>query len=407
MIDLIFVISQTNRNSFAALCGALDKYELFDRSFNLKLVNEEEVQKKQAFKEKAIFCFSFQTSDVFRVKQMITKIKERNKKAILLAGGSHSSGDYTHALKMGFDYVFVGEGEESFVAFLKEYVSGKRELEKIQGIFFKRNGKKFFTGKAGFVEMDNYLPVSSRFRFFTPIEITRGCPHGCYFCQTTYLFGKIRHHSIDKIVGSAKILVNHGWNSIRFISPNILSYGSKDGLGLNLVMLEKMLDSVKSVRGVEKIYAGSFPSEIRPENATKKALLLLKKYSDNNNIIIGFQSGSDNVLKNMHRNHTAKEAMSAINRALEAGFKVNVDFIFGNPGETKEEEKETIEVIKELVKLPRVRIHGHTFLPLPGTPWQGEKSGKISDELRLILNELNASGRIYGDWEKQEKLVKD
>ena len=70
------------------------------------------------------------------------------------------------------------------------------------------------------------------------------------------------------------------------------------------------------------------------------------------------------------------------------------------------DEKETIIMLKKLTKIPQVKIRGHTFLPLPGTPWQNEKPGKISSLLKEFLNELNSTGKIYGDWKEQESLAK-
>lgn len=393
MTDLVFVVSQSNRNSLAALCGALDTQKEIAYKFNLKFIDEKDILEEASPSQKQIVCFSFSTPDVFRIQKLIPKIKKKSKNVILIAGGPHSSGTYQHTLKMGFDFVFIGEGEEVFLDFLKKYLSAKKNYQKIQSI------------EATPVDIKKFLPVSQNFKPFTPIEISRGCPHGCRFCQTTYLFGKTRHRTINQIVNSAKILVDHGWTEIRFVSPNILSYGSEDGLKSNLSKLEEMLNAVRNVHGVEKIYAGSFPSEVRPENATKAALSLLRKYSDNNNIIIGFQSGSDRMLKKMHRGHTVKDALEAIGKALEIGFKVNVDFIFGLPKETKEDEEETIKMMKKLTTWPGVRIHGHTFLPLPGTPWQNENPGKISKKLQETLKELKGSGKVYGDWEKQEKLA--
>lgn len=392
MADLVFVVSQSNRNSLAALCGALDSQKEIANKFNLRFIEEKDIPGEINPSPKQIICFSFQTPDVFRIQNLIPKIKKKNNKTILIAGGPHSLGAYQHTLKMGFDFVFVGEGEEVFLDFLEEYLLGKKNYQKIQGIV-----------RATPVDIKKFLPVSKNFKPFTPIEITRGCPHGCRFCQTTYLFGKIRHRTVNQIVESAKILVAHGWTKIRFISPNILSYGSKSGLKTNLSKLEEMLSAVRKVKGVEKMYAGSFPSEVRPENATKAALSLLKKYSDNNNIIIGFQSGSDKMLKKMHRQHTVKDALEAIEKALEIGFKVNADFIFGLPKESKEDEGKTIKVMKKLTTWSGVKIHGHTFLPLPGAPWQNENPGKISEKLRETLRELQASGKIYGDWKEQEK----
>lgn len=203
-----------------------------------------------------------------------------------------------------------------------------------------------------------------------------------------------------------RILVKNGGTDIRFVSPNILSYGSRDGFAPNLNQLEKMLKSVRATKGVKRIFAGSFPSEIRPEQLNEKALEIIKKYCDNDNLILGAQSGSDSMLKKCHRLHGVANVRKAIQLTLKAGLKANVDFIFGMPGETKKEERETIEFMKKLAKMENVRIHGHTFLPLPGTPWKNEKPGKISSQMRVFLKNLRNAGKEYGDWEEQERFGK-
>jgi B12-binding domain/radical SAM domain protein len=256
--------------------------------------------------------------------------------------------------------------------------------------------------RSGPVDIRKYPAVSPKFNLFGPIEISRGCPFGCRFCQTTYLFGPLRHRTIKQIVWGVEQMGKQNLDDIRFVTPNLLSYGSDDGFKPNLVMLEKMLFAVKKTKSVKRVFAGSFPSEIRPEQITKKALLIIKKYCSNDNIIIGAQSGSDQMLKLMHRGHTVDDVLRAINLAKEVGFKANVDFIFGMPGEKPEDEKATMKFMKKIVKTPGVRIHSHTFLPLAGTPWAGEKSGRISPELRQFLEELRRDGKEFGDWKEQE-----
>lgn len=341
---------------------------------------------------KTVVAFSFMSPDVFSVKKEIFGLRERLKKSnnevVFVAGGPHPSGAPEQTLRMGFDYVFVGEGEKTLVDFLADWQKDKLPDDKVI--------------KSKPVDITKYPAVSPKFNLFGPIEISRGCPFGCKFCQTTYLFGSLRHRTIDQIVWAAKQMSKRGLGDIRFVTPNLLGYGSPDGPKPNLSMLEKMLIEVKEVKGVKRIFAGSFPSEIRPEQITKEALLIIKKYCNNDNIIIGAQSGSDRILELCHRGHKVEDVYRAIDLALEIGFKVNVDFIFGMPGEKPEDEEETMKVIRELVKKPGVRIHSHTFLPLAGTPWGNEAPGKISPRLRKFLKKLRGEGKEFGDWEEQE-----
>lgn len=74
-------------------------------------------------------------------------------------------------------------------------------------------------------------------------------------------------------------------------------------------------------------------SLIGPDGLTR--LQLLKDYGVNR-LTIGVQSLNDGILKAMNRAHTADQAVESINNSLEAGFQVNIEFIFGFPGQTME-----------------------------------------------------------------------
>ena len=74
-------------------------------------------------------------------------------------------------------------------------------------------------------------------------------------------------------------------------------------------------------------------SLIGPDGLTR--LKLLKAYGVNR-LTIGVQSLNDGILRSMNRAHDAKQAIESVNNSLEAGFQVNIEFIFGFPGQTLE-----------------------------------------------------------------------
>lgn len=76
-------------------------------------------------------------------------------------------------------------------------------------------------------------------------------------------------------------------------------------------------------------------------------LKLLKDYGVNR-LTIGVQSLNDPILKGMNRAHTAAEAIESVNNSLEAGFKVNIEFIFGFPGQTMDIWNEDIRLASTL-----------------------------------------------------------
>ena len=117
------------------------------------------------------------------------------------------------------------------------------------------------------------------------------------------------------------------------------------------------------------------------------------------------QSGSQRILDLCHRGHSVEDVYNAVRLTLKAGLKANVDFIFGLPGETEEDIKLTIKVMNDLVKMG-ARIHAHTFIPLPQTPFSKASAGRVNEGIRKMIEELIPKGIVYGDWIEQEKIAK-
>ena len=119
---------------------------------------------------------------------------------------------------------------------------------------------------------------------------------------------------------------------------------------------------------------------------------------------MGGQSGSENVLKKNHRGHDVESIRRAVRYCVEEGFLPNVDLIFGLPDETDRDLKATLELADELTSLG-ARIHGHTFMPLPGTPLKNAPPGHIPPEAEDKLHKLIARGKLYGQWKTQKSIA--
>jgi radical SAM superfamily enzyme YgiQ (UPF0313 family) len=148
------------------------------------------------------------------------------------------------------------------------------------------------------------------------------------------------------------------------------------------------------------VFFGSFPSEIRPEHVSREALRLVRRYCDNTNIIVGAQSGSDRVLAAAKRGHGVEEVRRAVRLGLEEGFRINVDMIFGMPGEDHADVQASLGLARELADLG-ARIHAHTFMPLPGTPWRDAPAGDVDPETIREVDRLSQRGALYGHWQRQ------
>lgn len=267
-----------------------------------------------------IMLYSFASP---QARQVYAEVDAANTNTIFIAGGPHPSGCPEEALEH-FDYVVVGEGEETLPELIAAISEG-RDVSNVKGIAFKEGGKVVFTGRRDEVDLDRYPPFKPP--LFGPIEITRGCPWGCAYCQTPGLFGRhMRHRSVEAICKYDKY-----YEDKRFVSPNAFAYGS-NGITPNIEAVEKLLRSLSG-----NVYFGTFPSEVRPEFVTTRMLELVNAYCANKELHLGGQSGSDRMLRAIHRGHSAADIMIAVERTRDAGLTPVVDFIFGLPGEREEE----------------------------------------------------------------------
>jgi B12-binding domain/radical SAM domain protein len=218
---------------------------------------------------------------------------------------------------------------------------------------------------------------------------------------------RFRHRSVAGIREAVDAIRRNGIRrDARFISPTALSYGSP-GESVNLAAVEALLQASREAIGPGgRVYFGTFPSELRPEHVTPEALALLRRYCDNRTVVIGGQSGSGAVLQRSHRGHGVEEIRRAARIAVECGFVPDVDFILGLPGEGPEEMRQTLALMRELAGAG-ARVHGHAFLPLPGTPFRDAAPGAVDAETTRELDRLAAQGKLYGGWKRQVTLARE
>lgn len=402
---IAFYYTRQNRNSYNVLAGALERNQIDVPVYFLERDFEKNLSRVAKKFEKTIVAVSFSTPQFFQIANMIKILKKHNnEKIFFVAGGPHPSGDPEGALKLGFDAVVVGEGEETFSELVSK-INNDEDCHKIKGIAYLSDGKYEFNEYRKPIVLDDYPPFAPKHKKFNHIEITRGCSFGCKFCQTSFLYHTpARHRSIENICKYAKIMIDNDLKDIRFITPNAFGYGSSDGRKVNLEAVEDLLKSVKEINKKGRIFFGSFPSEVRPEHVSAETISLIKKYCDNDNLIIGAQSGSSKILKECNRGHTVDDVYNAVELTIKSGLKANADFIFGLPRETEDDMNMTLRVMEDLIRMG-ARIHGHVFMPLAGTPYANEPAGKLSEKFLEKLNRLASTGKLYGEWKEQEKIA--
>jgi B12-binding domain/radical SAM domain protein len=329
-----------------------------------------------------IMLYSFATA---QAEEVYAEVGRAEVDAVYIAGGPHPSALPEEVLEH-FDFVVIGEGEETLPELLAAIEEGQ-DPAAVKGIAYKRRGKVRFTEKRSLVDLDCYPPFG---KILAPIEISRGCPWGCSYCQTPRLFGgQMRHRSIESITKYAR---RH--KDIRFTSPNSLAYGS-DGRNIRL---DKIAALLKTLAQLEKpIYFGTFPSEVRPDFVSHSSLELIEKYCANASLSIGGQSGSSTILSSINRGHGREEIEIACEIVLEHGLTPQVDLIFGLPGECAEDQRMTLDLAKWIVA-GGGKVRAHRFMPLPGTPLAGMQPAPLTAEVEACLGKLALEGKLSGSW---------
>lgn len=362
----------------------------------------------KAQSDTVIVGWSFYSPQFMDITQELAMVKNSvdDASVIHLAGGVHATAEPLQTLKAGFDLVAVGEGEQ-IITDLLTTLAENNDYRGVRGIAYLDNGQLVKNGKGHTIDLNDYPPCASRFRKFGPVEITRGCIYACKFCQTPYVNkARFRHRSIENIAHYVRVMAANGLRDYRFLTPTSFSYGSQDET-VNSDAIECMLATVREMIGKQRrIFYGTFPSEIRPEHVTAKNMAMLKKYVDNDNVIIGGQSGSQHILDSSGRGHDVDAIINAVTICVKAGFRPNVDFLFGLPGETRRDAQLTIDLANKLTALG-ARIHNHTFMPLPGTPFRKEKAGTVDQQTQQHIVELTARGKAYGKWKGQLKIARE
>jgi B12-binding domain/radical SAM domain protein len=397
---LVLKYNKWNKYSFAALVGAL---ELDERLLSLPIISLNEGDHAKLTKlftqyDHLLICYSFMSPCLPIIKADIQQLKTLIPAShmTLIAGGPHSSASPHQTINLGFDVAVIGEGERVFPELVHRLLH-ESSLSNLPSIaYLSSNGTPIVTPPAKPVDLNRFPPFAVQHRFFSPIEVSRGCPWGCKYCQTPVLFGRtMRHRSPECILTYAKLAVKHGFRNAWFTSPNALAYGSQTGRIPNITKLRQLLQALQKLP--LKIFYGTFPSEIRPDFVTQELLDLLHRFVDNTSLAIGAQSGSDRILAIMSRGHDVNTIYHAIDITLATGFTPHVDIIFNLPHETTEDQAQTMQLIKNITK-KGAKINAHTFMPLPGTPFAQESVKPLPLHIRKFLSSLAQQGQVYGHW---------
>jgi len=289
-------------------------------------------------------------------------VKKVYPKTRVIMGGVHATLAPQEVLeRKEVDFVIQGEGETSLIQIL----SGQ-DLKKIKGIAFKENGKVIVNSPQETIEdidsfpmlaydllpMDKYHPAQGgckRKPSFSMIT-SRGCPGRCTFCKGNVLGDRIRFRSAEKIVKEIMFLQkNYGIRDITFYD---------DTFTTNRLRVKQFCDLI--LKNKVDLTWSCFS---RVDTADSETLKEMKK-AGCYQVMYGVESADEQILKNINKKITFKKVEEAVEATKKAGIEVRLAFMLGNPGETEETIKKTIDYA---VFLDPDLVSFNITTPYPGT----------------------------------------
>ena len=187
------------------------------------------------------------------------------------------------------------------------------------------------------------LPVQRARKEAAYLTIMYGCDNFCSYCIVPYVRGRERSREPAAILREAESLMKDGTKEIMLLGQNVNSYGKGLDGGMTFAKLLKELDRM----GIPRIrFMTSHPKDLSDE--------LIETMHGSTHILPQFhlpvQSGSDRILEKMNRHYTRDRYMERVRKLREAvpGIGLSTDIIVGFPGETEEDFRDTMELVREV-----------------------------------------------------------
>ena len=189
------------------------------------------------------------------------------------------------------------------------------------------------------------------------VSIMQGCNMHCTFCIVPQTLGAERSRSIDEIGREVRDLVAHGVKEVTLLGQIVNLYGRHEFRAVAVAGVAdpgpkkspfvQLLEAVHEIDGLERLRFTS-PHPIGFRDDLIDAFARLPKLAEH--VHLPLQSGSNKILKAMHRVYTAEKYVDLVRRIRQArdGIAITTDIIVGFPGEAEDDYKQTRDLVEEI-----------------------------------------------------------
>jgi radical SAM superfamily enzyme YgiQ (UPF0313 family) len=294
-----------------------------------------------------------------QAKAVVTDCKAFSDAPVVLGGAGYSMFPKSALNYLGADMGIEGDGEEAFPALVRS-IQENRALSGLPGLYLPHSGLQ--GGRRLVKDLDRLpLPdphllstlVYDGAEFWLPVQARRGCPMKCSYCSTGAIEGSlIRRHSAEAMAQWLVQWVEAGFRRFYFVD-NIFNLPPSYAKALCSGIIEANLE----INWRCILYPGNVDEAL----VKKMAKAGCKEVS------LGFESGSERILKGMNKRFSLKDIQKANKILRDYGIHRMGFLLLGGPGETRESVKESLSFADSLgldaLKLTLgIRIYPNTSL---------------------------------------------
>jgi threonylcarbamoyladenosine tRNA methylthiotransferase MtaB len=289
-----------------------------------------------------------------KCRQAIHRMVRENPGSFVVVTGCYAQLDSEKVSKMdGVDLVLGSNEKANLIQYLNDAWTQPATQEE------GNDGHRHLFHHVKTKDIKTFQPSCSRgnrTRYF--LKVQDGCNYFCTYCTIPYARGFSRNPSIASLVEQAEQAAREGGKEIVLTGVNIGDFGETTG--------EKFIDLVKALDGVEGIQRFRI-SSLEPDLLDDELIdYCAHSRAFMPHFHIPLQSGSDEVLKLMHRRYTRDvfaHKIHLIKKLMPDAF-IGVDVMVGCRGETPECFEDSYEFIKSL---PVTQLHVFPYSERPGT----------------------------------------
>jgi tRNA-2-methylthio-N6-dimethylallyladenosine synthase len=271
-----------------------------------------------------------------------------------------------------------------------DMVFGPQTLHRLPEMIKQVTGTNNHVVDVSFPEIEKFdrLPEPKADGATAFVSIMEGCSKYCTFCVVPYTRGEEVSRPVDDVLYEIAQLAEQGVREVNLLGQNVNAFrgATHDG---GICRFSELLRLVASIDGIDRIrYTTSHPVEFTDD--------IIEVYKDVPELVshlhLPVQSGSDRILTQMKRGHTALEYKSQIRKLKKArpDICMSSDFIIGFPGETDEDFQATMDLIQAI---DFDLSFSFIYSARPGTP-AADLPDDISDEtkkqrLQILQDRIN------------------